>query len=317
MKTVLLHLPLTFFLFEHILYKYATGVNGMEIYTVQAGDTALSVAEQFGISLQRLISDNSLSDSGQLAVGQALLILRPETVYTFSRGDTLFSVAEAYGTSVMQLYRNNPFLIGADYIPEGTQITINFETAPTYAAQISGFAYGYINRNILEAALPYLTYVIVFGYGFNEDGTLIEVNDGDIIEMSHAYRTAVFLGLTAINRDGTFGSGKIEKLLTDIDFQNVIIAKLIETIQRKNVQGLDIDMEYIPPQFRTEFAAFVGNATEQLNAVGLETHVDLAPKTSADQPGTLYEAHDYRLLGNAANLVFLMTYEWGYTYIRR
>ena len=61
----------------------------MEIYTVQAGDTALSVAEQFGISLQRLISDNSLSDSGQLAVGQALLILRPETVYTFSRGDTL------------------------------------------------------------------------------------------------------------------------------------------------------------------------------------------------------------------------------------
>lgn len=289
-------------------------MNVLEIYTVQEGDTALSIARQFGISLQRLISDNSLSDSGQLAVGQALLILRPEIVHTFTRGDTLFSVAAAYGTSVMQLYRNNPFLIGADYIPEGTQITISFETSPSYDAQVSGFAYGYINRSILEAALPYLTYVIIFGYGYNEDSTIIEVNDSDIIEMSHEYGTAVFLSLTTINRDGTFGSGKIEKLLTDIDFQNIIIGKLIEVIQRKNAQGLDIDMEYIPPQFRAEFAAFVENASEQLNAAGLETHVDLAPKTSAEQRGTLYESHDYRLLGNAADLVFLMTYEWGYTY---
>lgn len=287
----------------------------LEIYTVQEGDTALSIARRFGISLQRLISDNSLSDSGQLAVGQALLILRPETVHTFAKGDTLFSVASAYGTSVMQLYRNNPFLIGADYIPEGTQITISFDTPPTYDAQVSGFAYGYINRSILEAALPYLTYVIVFGYGYDEDGTIIEVDDSDVIEMSHAYQTEVFLGLTAINRDGTFGSGKIEKLLTDIEFQNTVIKSLIAVIQRKNAQGLDIDMEYIPPQFRTEFAAFVENASEQLNAAGLKTHVDLAPKTSADQPGTLYEAHDYGLLGNAANLVFLMTYEWGYTYL--
>ncbi|MDE6762300.1 MAG: LysM peptidoglycan-binding domain-containing protein, partial [Oscillospiraceae bacterium] len=286
----------------------------LEIYTVQAGDTALSIAERFGVSLQRLISDNSLSASGQLAVGQALLILRPETVHTFSRGDTLFSIAETYETSVMQLYRNNPFLIGADYIPEGTQIAITFETSPTEDIQVSGFAYGYINRHVLEAALPYLTYVIVFGYGFNEDGSLIEVNDNDIIEMSHEYSVSVFLSLTSINVDGTFGSGKIERLLTDIDFQNLVIENLIEVIRRKNAQGLDIDMEYISPQLRTEFAVFVGNATRQLNAVGLETHVDLAPKTSANQVGTLYEAHDYGLLGNAANLVFLMTYEWGYTY---
>ena len=28
----------------------------------------------------------------------------------------------------------------------------------------------------------------------------------------------------------------------------------------------------------------------------------------------MYEAHDYALLSKAANAVFLMTYEWGYTY---
>ena len=40
----------------------------------------------------------------------------------------------------------------------------------------------------------------------------------------------------------------------------------------------------------------------------------LAPKTSDGQPGSLYEGHDYALLGAAADAVLLMTYEWGYTY---
>jgi len=40
----------------------------------------------------------------------------------------------------------------------------------------------------------------------------------------------------------------------------------------------------------------------------------LAPKTSVTQPGVLYEGHDYKALGEAANAVLLMTYEWGYTY---
>jgi spore germination protein len=42
--------------------------------------------------------------------------------------------------------------------------------------------------------------------------------------------------------------------------------------------------------------------------------VALAPKTRADQPGLLYEAHDYAALGAAADGCLLMTYEWGYAY---
>lgn len=286
----------------------------MEIYVVQQGDTVYSIAERFGMPVQRLISDNSLSPVGELAVGQALLILQTEVSHTFAAGDTLFSIAEEYGTTVMQLYRNNPSLIGAEYIPEGTQITVSFTDKPYYDVQTSGFAYGYINRSVLESALPYLTYLIIFGYGFNEDGSIITVDDSDIIELAHRYQTAVFLSLTSINADGSFGSGKIEKLLTDIDFQNNVIAEFIEIINNKNAQGLDIDIEYIPPQFRTEYAAFVQNTSNQLNAAGLKVHVDLAPKTSAEQEGTLYEAHDYALLGEAANYVFLMTYEWGYAF---
>ena len=40
----------------------------------------------------------------------------------------------------------------------------------------------------------------------------------------------------------------------------------------------------------------------------------LAPKTSAGQPGLLYQGHDYKGMGQAADYCLLMTYEWGYTF---
>lgn len=286
----------------------------MDIYSVKQGDTVGSIAERYGVSVQRLITDNSLSSDGKLAVGQTLLILRPETIHVFREGETLSSIAAMYGTDVMQLYRNNPQLIGADVIPIGTQIAVKYQNPPSQGIRTSGFAYDYVNRNTLRSALPYITYLILFGYGFNDDGSVIEPIDDEIIPIAHDFRTAVFISLTSINQDGTFNSAKIERIVTDTVFQNVVLKNLIEVIKRKNAQGLDIDMEYIQPQYRNEFTAFVSNASRQLHEAGLLLHVDLAPKTSDEQSGLLYEAHDYSALGAVADFVFLMTYEWGYTY---
>lgn len=286
----------------------------MEIYVVQSGDTVYSIAQKFGVSQERLVSDNALDPNRELVLGQALLVMKPKVIHTFRQGESLFSIAQSYGTSLLALYRNNPSLIGHEYIETGTQIVISFEDEPTEKIKTSGFAYSYINRNVLEHALPYLTYLIIFGYGFNEDGSVIALNDEDMTYLAHSYQTAVLLSLTSINTDGTFGSGKIERLLTDIDFQNTVIANFIGVIEQKGAQGLDIDIEYIPPQFRMQFAEFAENCRGQLQSRGLILHIDLAPKTSPDQQGLLYEAHDYELLGAAADYVFLMTYEWGYTY---
>ena len=37
----------------------------------------------------------------------------------------------------------------------------------------------------------------------------------------------------------------------------------------------------------------------------------LAPKTSAEQKGRWYEAHDYKAHGEIVDFVVIMTYEWG------
>ena len=48
--------------------------------------------------------------------------------------------------------------------------------------------------------------------------------------------------------------------------------------------------------------------------MGIPVLVAVAPKSYANQPGLLYEGMDYAGLGRAADLIFLMTYEWGYAY---
>ena len=85
-------------------------------------------------------------------------------------------------------------------------------------------------------------------------------------------------------------------------------------MREKGYIGVDLDFEYIDPKDRDAYVAFVENITTQMNQNGYSVNVDLAPKNSDNQRGTLYEGHDYAALGSAANTVLLMTYEWGYTY---
>ena len=80
---------------------------------------------------------------------------------------------------------------------------------------------------------------------------------------------------------------------------------------RRGYTELNIDFEFVQAQDRVAFADFVRLAADTL---AYTVSVCLAPKTSADQRGLGYEGKDYRLLGEAADRVLLMTYEWGYKY---
>ncbi len=75
-----------------------------------------------------------------------------------------------------------------------------------------------------------------------------------------------------------------------------------------------MDFEYILAEDRDLFTSFVAELREAMNQVEKFVSVALAPKTSADQKGLLYEGKDYGGLGAAADEVLLMAYEWGYTY---
>ena len=286
----------------------------MRIHIVSMGETPASIARQYGISLSRLLADNGLPPDQPLAVGQALIITLPEVIYRVQPGDTLYGIAAGYGLPVIRLIQNNPSLAQDQTIQPGQQLTISFRGEPIREIATLGFAYPYINRAVLRESLPYLSYLAIFSYGFREDGSLIVPEDERLIRESYRFGTVPVLVLTSIGEDGGFSSEKVSRLLGDPALQETVLSNLLEVMTRKGYGGLDADFEFIPPEDRVAYQEFLTRVREKLSAAGLLLSVDLAPKISADQPGLLYEAHDYPAIGAIAHRVHLMTYEWGYTY---
>jgi spore germination protein len=179
---------------------------------------------------------------------------------------------------------------------------------------INGYTYPYIKDEVLFSALPYLTNITPFSYGFNLDGTLIELNDEKLIEIAIKNNVAPLMLLTTINADGTFNSVKASMMLKDESIQDTLIKNIIKTLQDKNYAGIDVDFEYLSKDDRDNFTNFIKKLTEALHPLGYEVTIALAAKESEDEVGLLFEGHDYKALGQYADNLLLMTYEWGYAY---
>ena len=286
----------------------------MTIHTVKSGDSIYSIAREYGTTPTRIIQDNLLDNPSRLVVGEDIVILYPTETYTVRGGDTLASIAEAYGTTVIDLYRNNPVLGGKPNVYPGQILNISYETPPLGEIASNGYAYTTIDRDILRRTLPYLTYLSVFSYGIDGDGELIEPeNDGEIISLAREYGTVPLLVLTSLNESGKFSSATVERVLSDPAMAQTVTDSVVRTVTGKGYGGVDVDFEYIPAEYADAYADFLVGLTETLGG-DYPVFVSLAPKVSADQPGLLYEGHSYPLLGDAADRVLLMTYEWGYTY---
>lgn len=286
----------------------------MVIHTIQPGDTIWKLSRQYGVSPQRIISDNGVTNPRNLVIGQSLLILIPAETYTIQRGDTLETIANRFGVPALTLLQNNPTLTGARYLRAGETITIRFQGQKRREIVLNGYAYPYIQQEVLLRCLPSLTMLTIFGYGFTQDGDLIPINDQPLIRMAYRYKTAPVMLLSSLTEDGTFSSAQASRLFQDLPFQQHVLDQVLAVMREKGYMGLDIDFEYIEPKDAEAYLQFLRNTIARLRPEGFFMNTDLAPKNSAAQRGLLYEAHDYQAVGEISDTVLLMTYEWGYSF---
>ena len=173
----------------------------MTIHTVERGDSIYSIARMYGVPQSRIITDNMLENPSRLVVGEDIVILYPTETYTVRGGDTLSSISRAFGVSIDSLYRNNPVLNGQPSVYPGQILNISYDTPPLGEISTNGYAYPNIDRTVLRRTLPYLTYLSVFSYGINDDGTLIAPRGGEeeVIQIAWEYGTIPLLVLTSLS----------------------------------------------------------------------------------------------------------------------
>lgn len=238
-------------------------------------------------------------------------------IYVVKEGDSVDRIADNYGISAASIIFNNqlvypyPLAVG-----QALLLSVGNASSGSYPAYVNGYAYPYILQEVLDDTLPYLTSLSVFSYGFTQDGELLppQIDDSFMIRSALAEGVRPILTLTPLGPDGNFNNLLVSAVVNNEEAKNNLLSNLLTTLTEKDFQGVNIDFEYILPEDRVPFADFVADTRTYLSPYGYPVSVALAPKTSDSQSGLLYEGKDYRLLGEAADSVLLMTYEWGYTY---
>lgn len=277
-------------------------------YVVQRGDSLSAIASRFNVSIQSLITENDIVDPAKIFIGQILTI--PLYTHTIQAGDTLWRIAQQYGTTVeaiVQVNRiTNPNTLSIGQVIRIPERVKQIKEVNAYITGVDQNA-----QNEIRSLGKYFTYLSPFTHAIKEDGTISPMYEASLLSVAKEKRVAPLLVLT--NFSGRkFSSDLAATILRNPTLQEKAITNILKTMKDKGYRGLNIDFEYVYPQDRENYNAFLRRVVARLRPERYSVSTAVAPKIATDQKGILYEAHDYRAHGEIVDFVVIMTYEWGW-----
>ena len=276
-------------------------------HLIRSGETLWSISQQYGVSIQSIIQANQITNPNLLYPGTTLII--PPRIHIVQPGETLWVIANRYGTTVQNILAENQ-IQNQNLIYPGMQLTI-----PPWKPTIEVNAYTYegdaAGAQTIDQLGPYLTYLSPFAYLINEKGDLSPINDELRIQASLAENVVPMMSITNFTSTAA-GSNVAHIVLSSSALRTRVITNMIQVMEKKGYQGVNIDFENVLPEDREFYNQFLQETVDRMHPRGFFVSTAVAPKVSETQAGLLYEAHDYEAHGRIVDFVVLMTYEWGY-----
>jgi spore germination protein len=276
----------------------------MIIHVVQSGDTIDSIAEHYGITVNRLRIYNNLTDTEALVIGESLLILIPEITYILKEEDTLAQIADSYGTTVLDLLRNNPELSDRQFIYPGEEIVISFRGKKGHTIATNGFAYPYIDRNVLKKTLPYLTYITLYSHSVTAFGDLSSLDDEEVIQLANAYGTAPIMMINPGSNNTEEAMDIVNSIISDKTIEDRFIEQILLNLETKGYRGVSFHTPYIHPSYRERYKKHALRLLERVTTAGFLV---------LDTFETPIINFDYGLLAKGLSGITLIVYEFGYS----
>lgn len=282
----------------------------MFIYVVQNGDVLWEIADKFNSDVNKIVEANGLPDPNTLLVGQSLLIPEEPATHTVKLGDSAWKIAQSHGVSVQDLLWENRIL-NPENLYVGQVLRIPEKSRPEIEVNAFTYMLGQDAVPIVNEVGDELTYLTPFAYIVQEDGSLTPIDDDAAI--GEAIANGIVPMMSIVNFTTNIpGEDIAHKVLNNPDAVANLQNNVINTMKDKGYRGLNIDFEYVLPEDREAYNSFLESTVNKLHEEGFFVSTSLAPKSSPDQRGLLYEAHDYPFHGKVADFVVLMTYEWGW-----
>jgi len=287
----------------------------MQIHVVQRNQTLYSIAGAYGVSVNQIAEANAIPNPDRLMVGQTLVVPIEGSYYWVQPGESLWSIALLYDMPYQRLAeinRINP----NQTLSIGTRLYI--PPRPKYRAEFNAYVEprGTVVSAELESsarnAAPYLTYLAPFSFQARRDGSLKEPPLNDFPAIAAANQAVLMMVIT--NQENDRFSDELGRiLLNDIPVQDTFLNTIVRTARTYGFRDIHFDFEFLRPADREAYNTFLRKAKSIFAQEGWLISTALAPKTSRQQQGQWYEAHDYRAHGEIVDFVVIMTYEWGYS----
>lgn len=276
-------------------------------HIVKSGETLWKIAQQYGVPINAIIQANQLTNPNELVIGMRLTI--PPITHIVQSGETLWQIANRFGTTVQAIMNENQ-IQNPNVIFAGVRLNI-----PKRKPLIDVNAYTYQGEEAAAKSINkvgrLLTYLSPFAYKITENGTLQPFPDQSAIAAAYSQKVVPIMSITNFTST-SLGSNLSHVILASSELSEKVLSNVLQIMDEKGYQGLNIDFENVLPADRELYNQFVQRAVNRLHPRGYFVSTAVAPKTSGAQAGLLYTAHDYAAHGRIADFVVLMTYEWGY-----
>jgi spore germination protein len=287
----------------------------MQIHVVRPNQSLFGIAQAYGSTVKDIVEANELPNPNNLVVGQSLVIPIVGSFYYVQPGDSLWGISQKVGVPYQELARVNgispnvPLQVNQRlYVPQKPKVRAEFNAyVEPYGKEVAPN----LEESAKEAA-PYLTYLAPFSFQAKRDGTLQEPPMGNLLQTGKDNGNVLMMAITN-QENGQFNDELGRILLNDMAIQDKFLNNVVQTAKKYGFRDIHFDFEYLRPEDREAYNRFLRKAKQRFNQEGWLLSTALAPKTSADQKGKWYEAHDYKAHGEIVDFVVIMTYEWGYS----
>ncbi|MBC7325468.1 MAG: hypothetical protein H5T99_09165, partial [Moorella sp. (in: Bacteria)] len=157
----------------------------------------------------------------------------------------------------------------------------------------------------LRAFAGHIDSIASFSFRTDGHGNLSENSPREGAELARARGTTA-LALIHNYVNGSFNVAVAHSLLTSKANRQRLIENTIKILQKYGYQGVNVDLENIPPGDRPYYSALILEFKEALQPRGYLTTVSIAAKTWDDPGNPWAGAFDYRDIGQHADWVQIM-----------
>ncbi|NMC47802.1 MAG: hypothetical protein GYA52_13325 [Chloroflexi bacterium] len=161
----------------------------------------------------------------------------------------------------------------------------------------------------------HIHYLAVDVFGVQMDGSISGADDLDVVSLAHSRAVQVFACVSNYNNDAAvedFDPALAQAAI--LTHRSRVIENMVALAEQGGFDGVNVDFEGLAyssdiDDDRAAFTAFIRELAQALHARGLQLIVSVPAATSSSPENTWAYPFDLAALGQAADLIQLMTYD--------